>query len=54
MLTLMESALAGRLEILRADDARRLGRSWQQIAARLGLTRQAAHRKHGKRTGRQP
>ena len=46
-------ALAERLEILQVDNARRLGWSWQQIAARLGVTKQTVHRKHGKRTGRQ-
>jgi hypothetical protein len=46
-------ALTERLEILQVDNARRLGWSWQQIAARLGVTKQTVHRKHGKRTGRQ-
>ena len=46
--------LTERLEILQVDNARRLGWSWQQIAARLGVTKQTVHRKHGKRTGRQP
>jgi Homeodomain-like domain len=45
-------ALAERLEILQVDNARELGWSWQQIAGRLGVTRQTVHRKHGKRTGR--
>jgi predicted transcriptional regulator len=31
---------------------RKLGRSWQEIAGRLGVTKQTVHRKHGKRTGR--
>jgi DNA-binding NarL/FixJ family response regulator len=47
-------ALTERLEILQVDNARRLGWSWQQIAARLGVTKQTVHRKHGKRTGGQP
>ncbi len=47
-------ALAERLEILQVDNARRAGWSWQQIAERLGVTKQAVHRKHGKRTGGQP
>jgi DNA-binding NarL/FixJ family response regulator len=47
-------ALTERLEILQVDNARKLGWSWQQIAARLGVTKQTVHRKHGKRTGRQP
>lgn len=45
-------ALTERLEILQVDNARRLGWSWQQIAERLGVTKQTVHRKHGKRTGR--
>lgn len=47
-------ALTERLEILQVDNARRLGWSWQQIAERLGVTKQTVHRKHGRRTGRQP
>jgi len=39
-------ALAERLEILQVDNARRLGWSWQQIAERLGVTKQTVHRKH--------
>ena len=46
--------LTERLEILQVDNARRLGWSWQQIAAELGVTKQTVHRKHGKRTERQP
>jgi hypothetical protein len=45
-------ALAERLEILQVDNARKLGWSWQQIAERLGVTKQTVHRKHGKRTRR--
>jgi DNA-binding NarL/FixJ family response regulator len=44
-------ALTERLEILQVDNARALGWSWQDIAARLGVTKQTVHRKHGKRTG---
>ena len=44
-------ALTERLEILQVDNARRAGWSWQQIAERLGVTKQTVHRKHGKRTG---
>jgi len=47
-------ALTERLEILQVDNARAIGWSWQQIAERLGVTKQTVHRKHGKRTGRQP
>jgi len=46
--------LTERLEILQVDNARRLGWSWQQIAERLGVTRQTVHRKHGRRAGGQP
>jgi len=45
-------ALTERLEILQVDNSRKLGWSWQDIAGRLGVTRQAVHRKHGKRPGR--
>jgi hypothetical protein len=45
-------ALAERLEILQVDNARTLGWSWQDIAGRLGVTKQTVHRKHGKRAGR--
>jgi IS30 family transposase len=44
-------ALTERLEILQVDNARTLGWSWQDIATRLGVTKQTVHRKHGKRTG---
>ena len=46
-------ALAERLEALQVDSARKLGWSWQDIATRLGVTKQAVHRKHRQRTGRQ-
>ena len=46
-------ALTERLEIVQVENARKLGWSWQDIAGRLGVTRQTVHRKHGKRTGRQ-
>ncbi|MPQ97447.1 RNA polymerase subunit sigma-70 [Modestobacter sp. I12A-02628] len=38
--------LAERLEVLQVASARRRGWSWQQIADALGVTRQAAHKKH--------
>jgi hypothetical protein len=44
-------ALTERLKILQVGNARKLGWSWQDIATRLGVTRQTVHRKHGKRTG---
>ena len=45
-------ALTERLEILQVDSARALGWSWQDIAGRLGVTKQTVHRKHSQRTGR--
>ena len=44
-------ALTERLEILQVENARQLGWSWQEIAERLGVTKQTVHRKHGKRAG---
>jgi DNA-directed RNA polymerase specialized sigma24 family protein len=38
--------LADRLEVLQVGNARARGWSWQQIAAALGVTRQAVHKKH--------
>ena len=43
-------ALTERLEILQVDNARRLGWSWQEIAQRLGVTKQTVHRKYGRLT----
>jgi DNA-binding NarL/FixJ family response regulator len=45
-------ALTERLEILQVGNARKLGWSWQDIATRLGVTKQTVHRKHGYRIGR--
>jgi CRP-like cAMP-binding protein len=42
-------ALTERLEILQVENARTLGWSWQDIAGRLGVTKQTVHRKYGKR-----
>jgi hypothetical protein len=44
-------ALTERLEILQVENARKLGWSCQDIAGRLGVTRQTVHRKHGKWIG---
>lgn len=41
--------LTDRLESLQVDNARQHGWSWQAIAERLGVTRQAAHKKHARR-----
>jgi DNA-directed RNA polymerase specialized sigma24 family protein len=41
--------LVERLEALQVDNARRLGWSWREIAARLGVTKQTVHRKHARR-----
>jgi DNA-binding NarL/FixJ family response regulator len=43
-------ALAEELENLQVAHARSLGWSWQDIADRLGVTKQTVHRKHGHRT----
>jgi hypothetical protein len=43
-------ALADQLEILQVDNARRSGWSWQDIAGRLGVTKQTVHRKHSRRS----
>ncbi len=43
--------LAEQLESLHVDRARHLGWSWSQIAAELGVSKQAVHQKHGGRTG---
>jgi hypothetical protein len=44
------AALRGLLEVLEAlqvDNARAEGWSWQDIAGRLGVSKQAVHQKHG-------
>jgi hypothetical protein len=44
------AALRGLLEVLEAlqvDNARAKGWSWQDIASRLGVSKQAVHQKHG-------
>ena len=43
--------LAERLESLQVDRARDQGWSWSQIAAELGVSKQAVHQKHGVRAG---
>jgi hypothetical protein len=55
------AALRGLLEVLEAlqvDNARAKGWSWQDIATRLGVSKQAVHQKHGPRSrskaGRSP
>ena len=37
------------LEQLQVENARERGWSWQQIAAALGVSKQAVHKKHGGR-----
>jgi hypothetical protein len=47
------AALRGLVEVLEAlqvDNARANGWSWQDIASRLGVTKQAVHQKHGPRS----
>jgi Homeodomain-like domain len=41
--------LADRLEVLQVTRARELGWSWQDVADALGVSRQAVHKKHGRR-----
>ena len=41
--------LAEQLESLQVDHARDLGWSWAQIAAELGVSKQAVNQKHGTR-----
>ena len=41
--------LADTLELRQVEAALRSGMSWQDIADALGVTRQAAHKKHSKR-----
>ena len=47
------AALRGLVEVLEAlqvENARAKGWSWQDIASRLGVTKQAVHQKHGPRS----
>ena len=44
--------LTERLEFLQIENARKLGWSWQDIASRLGVSKQTVHRKYGRRIGR--
>jgi hypothetical protein len=41
--------LVERLEELHVANARERGWSWQEIGAALGVSKQAVHRKHGRR-----
>jgi AraC-like DNA-binding protein len=43
--------LAERLELLQVEHARALGWSWQDIATRLGVSKQTVHRKFSWRVG---
>ncbi|MGV9879829.1 helix-turn-helix domain-containing protein [Streptomyces sp. NPDC003006] len=40
--------LVERLEAVQVRGARRQGWSWQEIAAELGVSRQAVHKKYGR------
>ncbi len=44
-------ALAEQLERVQVESARAAGWSWQDIATRLGVTKQTVHRKHRRRQG---
>ena len=44
--------LTERLELLQVGNARKQGWSWQQIADRLGVSKQTVDRKYGRRIGR--
>jgi DNA-binding NarL/FixJ family response regulator len=44
--------LTEHLEHLHVQNARAAGWSWQDIAARLGVSKQTVHRKYGRRVGR--
>jgi hypothetical protein len=39
------------LEELQVENARTHGWTWQQIASALGVSKQAVHKKHGRRGG---
>jgi hypothetical protein len=41
--------LVERLEVLHVESARRYGWSWEEIGRALGVSRQAVHKKHGRR-----
>lgn len=41
--------LADRLERLQVQRARQLGWAWQEIADALGVSKQAVHKKYGRR-----
>ena len=41
--------LVERLEALQVDSARRSGWSWEEIGRALGVSKQAVHKKHGRR-----
>ncbi|WP_448630171.1 RNA polymerase subunit sigma-70 [Cellulomonas soli] len=43
--------LADRLETQHVEHARARGWSWQQVAEALGVTRQAVHKRYGKKVG---
>ena len=41
--------LVERLEALQVDNARRQGWSWEEIGKTLGVSKQAVHKKYGRR-----
>ncbi len=46
--------LADRMEREAVDEAMELGWTWQQMAQALGVSRQAAHKRHAQRLRRHP
>ncbi|HTT53687.1 MAG TPA: helix-turn-helix domain-containing protein [Streptosporangiaceae bacterium] len=50
-LEIAEGAASGDPDVGPRAVAAMLGWSWQEIAERLGVTKQTMHRKHGKRAG---